>query len=101
MSTGVAKQTAKGVTRVAPFVFAVSPKTGRIGNTKKGQLIVSPLSLCQLTQGKMAKLLGITRPRLNGLLNKETEPFGIDALLAIAVSAGLTVHLQVTRPYRQ
>jgi predicted XRE-type DNA-binding protein len=55
----------------------------------------------QLTQGEMAKLLGITRPRLNRLLNKEAELFGIDALLAIAVRAGLTVHLQVTRPYRQ
>jgi predicted XRE-type DNA-binding protein len=30
---------------------------------------VSPLSLCQFTQSEMAKLLGITRPRLNGLLN--------------------------------
>jgi predicted XRE-type DNA-binding protein len=49
----------------------------------------------------MAKLLGITRPRRNGLLNKEAEPFGIDALPAIAVRAGLTVHLQVTRSYRQ
>ncbi len=27
--------------------------------------------------------------------------FGIDALPAIAVRAGLTVHLQVTRSYRQ
>jgi predicted XRE-type DNA-binding protein len=62
---------------------------------------VPPLSLCQLTQDEMAKLLGITRPRLNGLLDKEAEPFGIDALLAIAVRAGLTVQLQVTRTYRQ
>jgi predicted XRE-type DNA-binding protein len=55
----------------------------------------------QLTQAEMAKLLGITRPRLNRLLNKDAELFGVDALLAIAVRAGLTVHLQVTRPYRQ
>ena len=55
----------------------------------------------QLTQGEMAKMLGITRPRLNRLLNKDAELFGIDALVAIAVRAGLTVHLQVTRSYRQ
>jgi len=29
---GAPKQTAKGVTQVAPFVFAVSAKTFRIGN---------------------------------------------------------------------
>jgi predicted XRE-type DNA-binding protein len=55
----------------------------------------------QLTQGEMAALLGITRPRLNRLINKDAKLFGIDALLTIAVRAGLTVHLQVTRPYRQ
>lgn len=54
-----------------------------------------------MTQAELAERLGITRPRLNRLLKKDLDLFGLDSLVRIALRAGLTVHLRVARPYRQ
>ena len=62
--------------------------------------IANHLAQYDLTQAEMATMLGITRPRLNRLLHKDAALFAIDALLTIAVRAGMTVHLQVARRYR-
>ncbi len=62
--------------------------------------IAGHLAQYDISQTEMALLLGITRPRLNRLLHKEVALFAVDALLAIAVRAGMTVHLQAVRPYR-
>lgn len=42
-------------------------------------------------QAEKAKKLGITRPRLNDLLKGHISKFSLDALVTIAVSAGLKV----------
>ena len=47
------------------------------------------------TQEKAAKRLGLTRPRLNDLLNGKMDKFSLDALVNIAASARLTVEIRV------
>jgi predicted XRE-type DNA-binding protein len=50
-----------------------------------------------LTQGAAALQLGITRPRLNDLLQGKLGKFSLDALVNLATAAGLTleIHLAV------
>jgi predicted XRE-type DNA-binding protein len=50
-----------------------------------------------ITQAAAAKRLGLTQPRLNDLLRGRIGKFSIDALMAIASKAGLTVKLQVKK----
>jgi predicted XRE-type DNA-binding protein len=64
------------------------------------EAIAARLERSPLTQGELAATLGITRPRLNRLLKREVELFGLDSLAAIAARAGLVVRVTVTRPYR-
>lgn len=45
------------------------------------------------TQAMKAKKLGVTQPRLNDLLKGRISKFSLDALVTIAVSAGLKVSL--------
>lgn len=61
--------------------------------------IIERLSHYPATQSQLADRLGITRPRLNRLLAREVELFGLDSLAAIAARAGLTVRVSITRPY--
>ena len=53
------------------------------------------------TQAQIAVMLGMTRSRLNRLLRRDVELFGLDSLAAIAARAGLTVRVSVRRPYRK
>jgi len=53
----------------------------------------------EATQGELAQMLGLTRPRLNLLMNKRTEAFSVEALARIASRCGLSVRLTATRPY--
>ena len=48
------------------------------------------------TQAAKAKKLGITQPRLNDLLKGRISKFSLDALVTIAINAGLkiSVHAQ-------
>jgi predicted XRE-type DNA-binding protein len=48
-----------------------------------------------LTQAEAAKRLGISQPRLNDLLKGKLSKFSIDALLSLAVNAGLKVELTI------
>ena len=50
------------------------------------------------TQATAAKKLGITQPRLNDLLRGRIDKFSVDALMNLAVQAGLSVRLEVVRP---
>ena len=50
-----------------------------------------------LTQAVAAKKLGITQPRLNDLLRGRINKFSLDALMSIAVKAGLSVRVKVAR----
>ncbi len=62
--------------------------------------IAAQLARTPLSQGELAAMLGISRPRLNRLLKREVVLFGLDSLAAIAARAGLTLRLSVSRPYR-
>lgn len=46
------------------------------------------------TQAAKAKRLGITRPRLDDLLQGRISNFSLDALVTIAVNAGLKIALR-------
>ena len=47
-------------------------------------------------QTDAAKRLGVTQPRLNDLLRGRVGKFSLDALVALAARAGLSVHLEIT-----
>jgi len=49
----------------------------------------------ELPQEAAARRLGITRPRLNDLLQGKLAKFSLDALVNLATASGLTVHVQV------
>lgn len=49
----------------------------------------------QLTQGAAAARLGITRPRLNDLLQGKLDKFSLDALVNLAATAGLVLEMKV------
>ena len=49
-----------------------------------------------VTQAEAARRLGVTQPRLNDLLRGRVGKFSLDALVALAAGAGLTVHMEIT-----
>ena len=49
-----------------------------------------------LTQAEAARRLGVTQPRLNDLLRGRINKFSLDAIMALAISAGLNVEWRVT-----
>ncbi|MBN9071660.1 MAG: XRE family transcriptional regulator [Rhizobiales bacterium] len=51
----------------------------------------------ELTQAEAARRLGITQPRLNDLLRGRIGNFSLDALIALARAAGLSVRLEIDR----
>lgn len=48
-----------------------------------------------LTQGAAAAQLGITRPRLNDLLQGKLGKFSLDALVNLATAGGLTLEIHL------
>ena len=48
-----------------------------------------------VSQEVAANRLGITRPRLNDLLQGKMAKFSLDALVNLATASGLVVHIQV------
>ena len=52
-----------------------------------------------MTQTELADMLGLSRPRLNLLLRGKAAEFSLEALLRIALTAGLGVKVSLTRPY--
>ena len=50
-----------------------------------------------VTQSSMAKALGLTTPRFNALLKGKIGLFSLDALVNIAVRAGLRVELRIRK----
>lgn len=49
----------------------------------------------QVTQAEAARRLGVTQPRLNDLLRGRIANFSLDALIALAGKAGLSVRLDI------
>jgi predicted XRE-type DNA-binding protein len=58
--------------------------------------ISEAVSAWHVTQMDAARRLGVTQPRLNDLLRGRVGKFSLDALVALAVRAGLAVHLEIT-----
>jgi len=52
----------------------------------------------KITQTVAAKNLGLTQPRMNDLLRGRIDKFSLDALMNLAMRAGLAVRLEVIRP---
>jgi predicted XRE-type DNA-binding protein len=63
------------------------------------QAIARHIEAAPGTQGEKAQSLAISRPRLNALLNGRVELFGLDSLAQLALRAGLSVRLSLSRPY--
>jgi predicted XRE-type DNA-binding protein len=57
--------------------------------------ITDVVSSWPVTQTEAAKRLGVTQPRLNDLLRGRIGKFSLDALVALAARAGLSVHLEI------
>jgi predicted XRE-type DNA-binding protein len=51
-----------------------------------------------VTQSAAAKRLGLTQPRMNDLLRGRINKFSLDALINLAMRAGLDVRVEVVRP---
>ncbi len=52
----------------------------------------------KVTQVDAAKRLGVNQPRMNDLVRGRIDKFSLDALMKLAVEAGLSVHVKVVRP---
>ena len=48
-----------------------------------------------VTQADAARRLGVTQPRLNDVLRGRISNFSLDALIALAEKAGLSVRLEI------
>ena len=55
------------------------------------------LARTDLTQAQIAKMFGVTQPRVSDLLRGKIEVFGLDALVNMAAAAGLKVQLSVRK----
>jgi predicted XRE-type DNA-binding protein len=50
-----------------------------------------------LSEAQIAKLFGVTQPRVSDLMRGRIDEFGLDALVNMAVAAGLRVKLSVRK----
>ena len=53
------------------------------------------------TQKTVAAQLGLAQPQVSALMNEKSDGFSLDRLIDVAVRAGLSVRLTVTRPYKR
>ena len=58
--------------------------------------ISGAVSAWNATQTDAARRLGVTQPRLNDLLRGRVGKFSLDALVALAARAGLSVRMEIT-----
>jgi len=65
------------------------------------EAIAERLSQAGLTQKEVAARLGLAQPQVSALLNEKSDGFSLDRLIDVAVRAGLSVRLSVTRPYKR
>ena len=63
--------------------------------------IAERLTQAGLTQKEVATQLGLAQPQVSALLNEKSDGFSLDRLIDVAVPAGLSVRLSVTRPYKR
>lgn len=53
------------------------------------------LTRAQMSQAQAAKLLGVTQPRVSDLMRGKINLFGLDALVNMAIAAGLHIEMRV------
>ena len=53
------------------------------------------ISSTEMSQAEAAKLLGVTQPRISDLVRGKINLFALDALVNMAVAAGLHIELRV------
>ena len=63
--------------------------------------IAERLAQAGQTQKEVAAQLGLAQPQVSALMNEKGEGFSLDRLVDVAVRAGLSVRLSVTRPYKR
>ena len=63
--------------------------------------IAERLTQAGLTQKEVATQLGLAQPQVSALMNEKSDGFSLDRLIDVAVRAGLSVRLSVTRPYKR
>jgi predicted XRE-type DNA-binding protein len=55
------------------------------------------LTRSELSQAQIAKLFGVTQPRVSDLLRGKIDLFGLDALVNMAAAAGLRVKISIQK----
>jgi predicted XRE-type DNA-binding protein len=55
------------------------------------------LARTDLSQTQIAKLFGVTQPRVSDLMRGKIDLFGLDALVNMAAAAGLRVEIKVRK----
>ena len=55
------------------------------------------LAHTDLSQAQIAKLFGVTQPRVSDLMRGTIDLFGLDALVNMAAAAGLRVEIKVRK----
>jgi len=50
-----------------------------------------------ISQAEAAKRLGVTQPRISGVVRGKIELFSVDTLIAMLAQAGLNVKIQITK----
>lgn len=80
---------------------AIEPSRAAAANMKvRAEMMIAireTVAAWDVTQAVAAKRLGLTQPRMNGLLRGRISKFSLDALINVATRAGLAVRLKVVR----
>ena len=78
---------------------AVEDTPGAAANmTMRSDLLIALRNAVEgwgVTQADAARRLGVTQPRLNDVLRGRISNFSLDALIALAETAGLSVRLEI------
>lgn len=57
--------------------------------------IKNHIARAEMSQAEAARLMGVTQPRISDLMRGKINLFGIDALVNMAVAAGLHIEIRV------
>jgi predicted XRE-type DNA-binding protein len=87
--------------RFASVWDAIEPSRAAAASMKaRAELMIAireAVATWSVTQSAAAKRLGLTQPRMNDLLRGRISKFSLDALIDLAIRAGLTVRVAIGR----
>ena len=90
-----------GNKRFASVWDAIEDRPEQAENMKlRSELMVAlktNLTRSRLSQAEIAKLFGVTQPRVSDLMRGKVNLFALDALVNMAVAAGLKVRISLRR----